>query len=126
MYLTPYLSWMAKSCRCASATVSAVAPCISWRSMKIGMAVFPSLLSVIDKASPAPAICFKIMRALLVGQRHARSAHLGGNVAEFRKPVFHGQYRLGIIDMDDRNKFHVRNRCRIYIHQMEPGWLFMR
>ena len=42
MYLTPYLSWISRSLRCASATLSAVAPRMSWRSMKIGMAPIPS------------------------------------------------------------------------------------
>src|SRR6185437_2269359 len=39
MYFTPYRSWMSTSLRCASATCSAVAPRMSWRSMKIGMGV---------------------------------------------------------------------------------------
>src|SRR6516225_5182205 len=38
MYLTSYLSCIARSLRCASATLSAVMSRISWRSMKIGIA----------------------------------------------------------------------------------------
>src|SRR6266481_6895443 len=38
MYLTSYLSWISRSLRCASATLSAVMSRISWRSMKIGIA----------------------------------------------------------------------------------------
>src|SRR5207248_3257855 len=37
MYLTPYLSWISRSLRCASAMLSAVMPRMSWRSMKIGI-----------------------------------------------------------------------------------------
>src|SRR5215472_3635565 len=37
MYLTPYRSWMLRSLWCAAATSSAVMPCMSWRSMKIGI-----------------------------------------------------------------------------------------
>src|SRR5437762_3750357 len=98
MYLTPYLSWISRSLRCASAMLSAVMPGMSWRSIKIGM-----------KASfcPSPArlrtfgqmFWFDVLSRPLASPRTPAGAN--GGVAACLRPPAPRNHR----SLDDERRF---------------------
>lgn len=58
--------------------------------------------------------------AFLFGDKFAGTAHLGGKVPHFRKPVAHRQHCLGVVDMKLRPEREIRDGRREYVDQ-PPG-----